>query len=318
MDRFELCKRPESISKELIKSFPGIADGRLRNFAAQVNQFINVMSAGDLVVSPLKTTGQIAIGEIVGDYQPYKDGRPARKVKWMKTDVSRDVFKQDLLYSFGAIMTVCEIKRNDALNRVLMVAKTGRDAGDGALPNVPVSRQEVDDEPTEPIEPTYSLDQIARDQIQRRISSIFTGHEFTKLVAAILEAQGYETHMSPPGPDSGIDIVAGQGALGFGAPRLVVQVKSGDLVVDQPTLQSLIGCVHDAQADHGLLVSWGGFKPTVRRRTNELFFRVRLWGRDEVIDAIFANYDQLSEVVRAELPLRRTWTLVADDQEDNG
>jgi hypothetical protein len=28
-----------------------------------------------------------------------------------------------------------------------------------------------------------------------------------------------------------------------------------------------------------MLVSWPGFRPTVRRRTNELFFRVRLWGR---------------------------------------
>jgi len=94
-----------------------------------------------------------------------------------------------------------------------------------------------------------------------------------------------------------------------------VQVKSGNAPVDQPTLQSLLGCVTDTQADQGLLVSWGGFKQPVRRRTNELFFRGRLWGRDEVIDALFSVYDHLPEELRAELPLRRTWTLVPDDEE---
>ncbi len=33
-------------------------------------------------------------------------------------------------------MTVCEVKRNDALNRVLAVAKTGRDPGDGVTPDI--------------------------------------------------------------------------------------------------------------------------------------------------------------------------------------
>jgi restriction system protein len=121
--------------------------------------------------------------------------------------------------------------------------------------------------------------------------------------------------VSPPGPDSGIDIVAGRGALGFEPPRLVVQVKSGDINVDQPTLQGLIGCVQDAHADQGLLVSWSGFKPTVTKRTNELYFRVRFWGRNEIVNALLSVYDRLPEEFRAELPLRRTWTLVPEDEE---
>jgi restriction system protein len=119
--------------------------------------------------------------------------------------------------------------------------------------------------------------------------------------------------VSPPGPDSGIDIVAGRGALGFEPPRLVVQVKSGDINVDHPTLQSLIGCVQDAKGDQGLLVSWSGF--TVNKRTNELYFRVRFWGRDEIVNALLSVYDRLPEEIRAELPLRRTWTLVPEDEE---
>jgi restriction system protein len=292
--------------------FPDAKPGSQANFAAQVNQFVNTMAVGDIVVSPLKTLSKIGISEVTGPYRQLENGLPARPIKWLATDIPRDAFKQDLLYSFGAIMTVCEVQRNDALKRVLAVAKGGKDPGDGAVPkHVSPAEAGVDDE----IDQAINLEQIARDQIERRISSVFTGHEFTNLIAAILTAQGYETNVSPPGPDSGIDIVAGRGTLGFEAPRLVVQVKSGDAPVDQPTLQSLIGCVQDAHADHGLLVSWSGFKPTVRKRTNELYFRVRFWGREEVISALLSVYDKLPEGIRAELPLRRTWTLVPIDEE---
>jgi restriction system protein len=95
----------------------------------------------------------------------------------------------------------------------------------------------------------------------------------------------------------------------------VVQVKSGG-GADQPTLQSLLGCVQDTHADHGLFVSWSGFTSNVRQRVNELYFRVRLWGREEIISALFATYDKLPEDIRAELPLRRIWTLVPDETLD--
>ena len=65
-------------------------------------------------------------------------------------------------------------------------------------------------------------------------------------------------------------------------------------------------------------MSWGGFKRSVDQRRNELFFRVRLWGRDEVLDALFEVYDRLPEAMRAELPLRRTWMLVPDAGEESG
>jgi len=213
------AKDREAILAKMKVAFPDGKPGRQANFTAQVNQFANTMAVGDIVVSPLKTLSKLGIGEITGPYQQLENGRPARLVKWLATDVPREAFKQDLLFSFGAIMTVCEIRRNDALNRVLAVAKGGKDPGDGAAPampgKVPASEATSEIDATEAI----NLDQIARDQIERRISSVFTGHDFTNLIAAILTAQGYETHVSPPGPDAGIDIVAGRGALGFEAPR---------------------------------------------------------------------------------------------------
>jgi restriction system protein len=284
------------------------------NFAAQLNQFSNTIQEGDLAVVSLKTAGKIAIGEIAGPCTPTAEGHPMRPVRWLKPDIPRDAFRQDLLYSFGAFMTVCEISRNDALRRVEAIIETGRDPGYessvAAPPRAPASPETPTAEEAE-----VDLDEIARDQIERRVASAFTGHDFTRLVAEILKAQGYVVNVSPPGPDQSIDIVAGRGGLGFEAPRLVVQVKSGNVAADQPTLQALIGAVQDTHADQGLLVSWGGFKKPVEQRRNELFFRIRLWGRTEVLDALFEVYDRLPEELRSELPLKRTWMLVPEDEE---
>jgi hypothetical protein len=110
----------------------------------------------------------------------------------------------------------------------------------------------------------------------KHISTDFAGHDFALLIAEILKAQGYTVNVSLPGADKGIDIVAGIGTLGFDQPRLVVQVKSGNIVADQQTLQALLGAVHDVQGSQGLLVCWGGFTKPVEQRRNELFFRIRL------------------------------------------
>lgn len=310
-------KDREGLIGKLAALFPNDKPNRHRNFAAQINQFINVAETGDLVVTPFKTTGTIGIGRLVGPYKAGPKGEALRPVQWLKLDLPRDTFKQDLLYSFGAFMTVCEISRNDALKRVQAVLETGKDPGDGGLPasvKGPMNKPQANGEVTEAADQPVNLELLARDQIERRIASVFTGHDFTRLVAAILSAQGYRTRVSPPGADAGVDIVAGNGPLGLDGPRIVAQVKSGSVTVDQPTLQGLIGSIQDTHADHGLIVSWGGFTSAVRRRTNELFFRVRLWGREELVDSLLAVYDRLPEDIRAELPLRRTWTLVLDDE----
>jgi restriction system protein len=308
------AKDRDAVLKIVERVYPDQKPKTQLNFAAQLNQFSNTIQQGDLVVVPLKTASAIAIGEVSGSYSATADGRPVRRVHWLKPDVPRDVFRQDLLYSFGAFLTVCEISRNDALPRVGSVVKNGRDPGFEGAVAMPARTPASADTPTAE-EADVDLDKIARDQVERRIASAFTGHDFTRLVAEILKAQGYVVNISPPGADQGIDIVAGRGALGFESPRLVVQVKSGNVVGDDPTLRALIGAVHHTKADQGLLVCWAGFKRTVEQQRNDMFFQIRLWNRAAVLDALFEAYDRLPEAFRAELPLRRTWMLVPEDEE---
>lgn len=62
-------------------------------------------------------------------------------------------------------------------------------------------------------------------------------------------------------------------------------------------------------ATEGISVPWGGFKESIARQAAANFFGVRLWSQKELREALFASYDQLDEELRAELPLKRIWTV---------
>lgn len=188
-------KGRDEILAHLKQVMPDAGENRRKNFAAQLNQFANTIAVGDLVVMPRKVTTGVAIGELTGEYKfnssdPY---RHSRQVKWMKESVARDIFKQDIRHSFGAFMTICEIKRNAALDRVRVVAKGGVDPGSllGEHGKIPAVTQEEDGDSEE-----YATDieDIANQQIISLIKSEFAGHAMADLVAEILRVEGLTIH----------------------------------------------------------------------------------------------------------------------------
>ncbi len=66
-------------------------------------------------------------------------------------------------------------------------------------------------------------------------------------------------------------------------------------------------------AAQGLFVSWAGFKQNVQKELAPSFFRLRLWTQKEFLENLFANYDRLDDELKAELPLKRIWTVAAQD-----
>src|SRR5437764_48059 len=105
-------------------------------------------------------------------------------------------------------------------------------------------------------------------------------------------ATGYTTLLSPPGPDGGVDIIAGRGAMGFEHPRLCVQVKSSSGPVNVEVLRSLHGTMKNFSAEQGLLISWGGFNDKVRAEARSQFFSIRLWDSGVLIQALLELYEK--------------------------
>ena len=133
--------------------------------------------------------------------------------------------------------------------------------------------------------------------------SKFKGHKMEDLINEILKAKGFTTFRSPEGADNGVDLLVSNGTLGFGGIKICVQVKTSENPIERNILDQLIGTMSNHSADYGLLVSWYGFKSSVIKEIPKQFFKVRLWD-SKILEELFANYDNLSEEIKAEIPLK--------------
>lgn len=140
------------------------------------------------------------------------------------------------------------------------------------------------------------------------------GHGLAKIVDAILRAKGFTTYVSPAGPDKGVDILASAGTLGFGSPKICVQVKSSDAPVDRIVLDQLGGVMKNFGAEYGLLVSWSGFKSSVINETAKQFFEIQLWTHKEIIQEFLRYYDQMDAEIKELIPLKKIWVVNTDDE----
>ena len=296
-------KTRDELKERYSQIYPDAKERTKANEVGQIWRFFQEIQSGDLVALPLKTQSAIAIGEVKGGYE-YRELasniKHFRKVQWLKK-IPRSAFAQDLLYSLGAAMTVCQISRNDAKNRVLKLLQKDE------WPTEEEAEVELSDEAIE-------LEEYAQDQIIKYIGRKFKGHNLARLIEAVLQAQGYVTRKSEPGPDGGIDILAAAGPLGFDSPRICVQVKSSSSPVDVKVLRELQGVMQKVRAEQGLLVSWGGFKNTTLQEARDAFFSTRLWDAGDILEAIFKHYDHFDDELKVELPLKRIWGLVLEEE----
>lgn len=307
----------ESMFKLVRESLPDAKSRAVGNFTGQLWNFAQEMREGDFVVMPRKLTSQIAIGRCTGAYQYKKIGdafRHTRPVKWERPDVPRTALEQDLLHSFGAFLTVCQVDRHNAVHRVAVILEGKDDPGPSdSAKAIPLANRAGPVDKAEDV--PMDLVQAAHDQIVKHIQSRFSGHALSALVAAVLRVDGWVTRESPPGPDGGVDILAGRGTFGLDAPRLCVQVKSQNIPADVTIYRTLQGSMQTFNAEQGLLVCWGGFNGPTVREAQQGYFTVRLWDASDLVNAIYRTYEKLPEEIQADLPLKRVWTLVPEDED---
>jgi restriction system protein len=293
----------EKFRDKVQETYPDVSAKKASHSAGQLSAFAHKMKQGDLVVVPSKIKPVVHVGKITSEYKFDMANEPlyrhVRQTKWLRELPRKDI-DQDLLYSFGAFMTICQISRNDAEQRILkMVDRATAQRTTTADPNIDaiLNEEEID------------IEESARQEISDRLIAKYQGHGMARIIAAILEAKGYTTLISPAGSDKGVDILASQGALGFDQPRICVQVKSEQNPTDRPTLDQLIGAMSNHKADYGMLVSWGGFRSTVQKEEANHFFKVRLWTHKEIVNEFLHHYPDLPEDIRETIPLKRVWII---------
>lgn len=301
---------------------PGAKPMKVANFVGQMWALRDRIKPGDVIVLPMKTTKQIAVGVCTGGYE-YRAGDVADRhhcirVDWKRTDVPRSAIKDDLLNTLNGAMTIFGASKNNAAARLQAVMETGVDPGAGAATDPTTKPKPVvtDDDPTmedpavDPV-PAVTVETI-RDRVRTHLIENFGTHKLTGLVADILRAQGYVCDVSPAGPDFGVDILAGRGPLGLDSPTLVVEVKSEHGQIGVPVLNQLQGAVKNNNADQALLVAWGGLNKQAETLRMSQRLKVRVWTAEDVMDQLFETYDRLPDATRAAIPLKRAWVLLEE------
>lgn len=280
-----------------------------RNAADQMWSFAHVIQNGDMIVLPRKLPRVVAVGRVSGNYQ-YKEDLDAphlRPVNWVAHDIPRTYFAQDLLNSFGGKATVYRVRADNAESRIDKIVTQH-------LAGVVTDDVSATSDSSADNEFRIDIDEQITDRIIGRIRQRFSGTRLEYLVAEILRASGYHALETRRGPDGGIDVVAGQGEMGFGHPRLCVQVKSGRNPVGIFDYNRLQGSIGSTGADHGLLVSLGDFTSPVRIENERSFFQIRLWGPNDLVEKLLETYDDLPPDIQSEIPIRKRGILIESEE----
>ena len=318
------CATRDDIRALVDAAYPAAPKGRKANFTGQLWALRNTIHNGDLIIMPLKRSGQLVLGTCTSGYnydadEPDKERRHHIKVDWSQEHISRAVLKDDLVNTLNSALTLFSPSRNHAEQRLRAIKDTGRDPGTAGITAPPPTPTSPAASAGEPVADAEILDPVPgptvealRDRIRSHIVENFTGHKLTGLVAEILTTRGYVCEVSPPGPDGGVDILAGTGPLGLDSPTVVVEVKSEPTAIGAPVVRGLQGAISTHQADQGLLVAWGGVSRQAQREFTHQRTHIRIWTAEDILDQLFDVYEQLSDELKNKLPLQRTWILEED------
>ena len=292
------------------RRYQDLSKQKIASAGSQLWRFANEIQNGDMIILPRKRPRVIAVGRISGEYSFRPDltdlGWHTRSVDWHTEDIPRGAFDQDLLYSLGGLATVYQVRAENAEQRIEQIVNAH-------LAGEPIIESESEFPISDDSEPASDLDEQIEDRIVRRIRQRFSGTRLEYLVAEILRASGYHAIQTKPGPDGGIDVLAGKGDMGFGEPRLCVQVKSGRDPVRIPDYNRLQGNIQNFGAQYGLFVSLSDFTDPVRKENERSFFDIRLWGPHELVGRLLETYDSLPVEIRADVPLQNRRVLVESE-----
>lgn len=295
---------PEDIKGKVRATYRGWSPNAIGASAGQLRRFAHEIEVGDIALTPIKSTRQALIGKVTG---PYRHNPAAeteclantRSVEWIRTDVLRDDLSTELRLSLGGLMTVFSV--NDHADEIEQVIE-----GETESDSTYQVQDDYDDAPStaeeeSDVEYFDAVEAYARGRVLKRLYN-FGGHEFEGVVGDVLKAMGFAVQGHGRGPDKGIDLVATPDPLGFGEPRLKVQVKRQRGTMGRPEVQRLAGTLRSGEK--GLFVSLGGFTAEARGESSNT---MTLIDGDAFVDLLLGCYEKLSPKTRTRLPLKHVY-----------
>lgn len=213
-----------------------------------IDAFVNVIKAGDYVVTYDKSSCLYYIGEVIGDYffddNLSKDYPNLRKVKWNNKVISRDDLSSASKNSLGSVSTVFHLS-HEAENEIIDLLRNKKEN----IKNEQEIAEEVELQSGELLE-------NSTETLKDRILNL-SPDNMEELVKEILNAMGYIARRTPKGADRGIDVFASKDGLGLEEPRIFAEVKHRKGQMGAHEIRSFIG--GRQIGDRCIYVSTGSF-----------------------------------------------------------
>ena len=281
-----------AVKQRYAEAHPDHSKNRRAQNSGQLYRFSHVMETGDLVLTYLKAEREYRVGRISDAYEfrpdLFEDYPHVRPVEWIDT-IPRDDFSTSARNSLGSTLTVFSL--------------------DGYVEEIESllfdNDQTSDDSDDEEAPPLFEEVKSQSDELIADLIAQLDPYDFEELVAATLRAMGFQANTTSAGPDRGIDVIAHPDAFGFEKPLIKAQVKHVSSTIGSPEMQSFIGAL--GNTENGLYVSTGGFTKSARREADRAGTPLQLLDRDEFIELLLQNYEDLESEYKSWIPLRRVW-----------
>ena len=276
--------------------------GRAPTAAGMLYRFLYEIKVGDYVVFPSKKDRMINIGQVTSDYQYVQSAGEyvnQREVKWINSS-PRISFTNGALCEIGSALTLFSVK--SYATEFLSTIKVKKKA---------TIIKEEDESSGMSAEETLST---TKDFIVKELSRQLKGYDLEDFVAALLNAMGYRTELSPHGGDHTRDIIAYKDEL---PPRIVVQVKSQDEDIKEDLVQKLKGAM--VEGDYGLYVTLSNYKPNAQAflKANPKIRGIDGYGLAELV---LKYYPQLDDWCKKIIPLKMVYVpdLSKEEEKEQG
>ena len=290
---------PDEIRGRVRATYPDHSPNTIGASTGQLRRFAHEIEIGDVVLTPIRATRQALVGKVTGPYQHNPAAEiisftNTRAVEWLRTDILRDDLSTRLRNSLAGLMTVFSV--NDHADEIAQVID--REQAEHAA-------AQVDDEyGSDELSYAEYFDEVETAARQRILYLLYNvdDHEFEVVVGDVLKAMGFAVRGHGRGPDGGVDLIATPDALGFGEPRIKVQVKRRQGAAGRPEVQQLAGTLRSGEK--GLFVSLGGFTAEAQGESSQ---SMTLMDGRRFVDLLLDRYENLSPETRTRVPLKRLY-----------